>query len=225
LLSISSDLTRPAFSPLDSGENLNGLFFSRQGGKRGLFGLAPGGVYLATPIPRGTGELLPHLFTLIHRGFRLKVRSSEFGVRSFSLNSSLITRHSPRSGVDGVFSVALSLPHGIRAPLILQEKFVNLLISKDKSAIFHLFHGAVRVTDHPALWSSDFPPPKHPASRISWGATISAPSTLLFYLFSCNPPLNRFIGQAICLLVLFSWDRFNLKERELFYIFQHFPVE
>jgi hypothetical protein len=33
--------------------------------ERGLFGLAPGGVYQATPIAQGTGELLPHLFTLI----------------------------------------------------------------------------------------------------------------------------------------------------------------
>jgi len=29
-----------------------------------LFGLAPGGVYLATPVTRDTGELLPRLFTL-----------------------------------------------------------------------------------------------------------------------------------------------------------------
>jgi hypothetical protein len=34
-------------------------------GERDLFGLAPGGVYPATPIAQGTGELLPHLFTLI----------------------------------------------------------------------------------------------------------------------------------------------------------------
>jgi hypothetical protein len=33
-------------------------------GERNLFGLAPGGVYQATPITQGTGELLPHLFTL-----------------------------------------------------------------------------------------------------------------------------------------------------------------
>lgn len=33
-------------------------------GERNLFGLAPGGVYLSTPITRGTGELLPRLFTL-----------------------------------------------------------------------------------------------------------------------------------------------------------------
>ena len=34
------------------------------GEKRNLFGLAPGGVYLAIPITRITGELLPRLFTL-----------------------------------------------------------------------------------------------------------------------------------------------------------------
>ncbi len=31
---------------------------------RALFGLAPGGVYRATAVTCGTGELLPHLFTL-----------------------------------------------------------------------------------------------------------------------------------------------------------------
>jgi hypothetical protein len=36
-------------------------------GERGLFGLAPGGVYQAIPVARDTGELLPHLFTLIPR--------------------------------------------------------------------------------------------------------------------------------------------------------------
>ena len=37
-------------------------------GERGLFDLAPGGVYQAIPIARDTGELLPRLFTLTHRG-------------------------------------------------------------------------------------------------------------------------------------------------------------
>jgi hypothetical protein len=66
-----------------------------------LFGLAPGGVYRATPVTRGTGELLPHLFTL--------------------------TSH--RSVGGGFLSVALSFG----SP-------------------------RVAVSDHPALWSSDFPP-------------------------------------------------------------------
>ena len=33
-------------------------------GERDLFGLAPGGVYQAPLIAQGTGELLPHPFTL-----------------------------------------------------------------------------------------------------------------------------------------------------------------
>ena len=69
MLSASSDLTRPAFFPdrIISGSNLNGPFLPSRlrGRKRNLFGLAPGGVYQATPIARGTGELLPHLFTFI----------------------------------------------------------------------------------------------------------------------------------------------------------------
>jgi len=33
-------------------------------GSAPLFGLAPGGVYRASPVARGTGALLPHRFTL-----------------------------------------------------------------------------------------------------------------------------------------------------------------
>ena len=58
----SSDLTRPVFPPPGAEGNSNGLFFPLR--ERGLFGLAPSGVYRATSIARGTGELLPHLFTL-----------------------------------------------------------------------------------------------------------------------------------------------------------------
>ena len=70
--------------------------------RRDLFGLAPGGVYQATPITQGTGGLLPRLFNLTHR-----------------------------NSVGGICSVALSLSR---------------------------LGGTVRVTDHLALWSSDFPP-------------------------------------------------------------------
>jgi len=70
-----------------------------------LFGLAPGGVYLAPSVTGWTGELLPHPFTLtlsdvtdIQRG--------------------------------GFLSVALSFP----SP-------------------------GLGVTQHPVLWSPDFPPP------------------------------------------------------------------
>ncbi len=52
-----------------------GRSHSADSGERGLFGLAPGGVYLATPITQGTGGLLPRLFNLTHQGFRLEVLS------------------------------------------------------------------------------------------------------------------------------------------------------
>ncbi len=65
-------------------------------GERGLFGLAPGGVYPATLIAQGTGELLPHRFTLTHRGKCLGAQSP-------------LTPPSPRSAIGGLFSVALSL--------------------------------------------------------------------------------------------------------------------
>ena len=73
--------------------------------KASLFGLAPGGVYQASPVTQGTGALLPHLFTL----------TLQDGAKPISQG--------------GMFSVALSfaLPR-------------------------------LRVTEHPALWSSDFPP-------------------------------------------------------------------
>ena len=65
LLRTSSDLTRSAFARCNCLEtNSNGLFSLRLSGERNLFGLAPGGVYLAAPIAQGTGEPLPHLFTL-----------------------------------------------------------------------------------------------------------------------------------------------------------------
>jgi hypothetical protein len=76
----------PRLSPKDR-ENLNGLFSPpRVAGEQGLFGLAPGGVYQATSIARGTGGLLPRLFNL--------------------------TLWNRRSAIPqgGMFSVALSLP-------------------------------------------------------------------------------------------------------------------
>jgi hypothetical protein len=99
----------PCLSPKNRG-NLNGPSHPAEGGEQDLFGLAPGGVYQATSIARGTGGLLPRLFTLTRQGLRLEVRSLAFEVRRFPRNSSLKTRHSPQSGAGGVFSVALSLP-------------------------------------------------------------------------------------------------------------------
>ena len=69
-----------------------------------LFGLSPGGVYLAPAVTGRTGELLPHLFTLTP----LNIQDTEWG---------------------GFLSVALSCP----SP-------------------------GLGVTQHPVLWSPDFPP-------------------------------------------------------------------
>jgi len=71
-----------------------------------LFGLAPGGVCRAPVVTDGTGELLPHLFTLT-------------------------PGDKPGSGV---FSVALSF-----------------------------LSPGLGVTQHPVLWSPDFPPPRTPS--------------------------------------------------------------
>ena len=51
----------PATNPKAS----DGQSFSPKGDTL-LFGLAPGGVYLAGPVTRVAGELLPHRFTLTH---------------------------------------------------------------------------------------------------------------------------------------------------------------
>ena len=74
-----------------------------------LFGLAPGGVYKASPVTQGTGALLPHLFTLtplkcgavyflLH--FPSRRRDSTlwstlpYGVRTFLWTVSIIQRSS-----------------------------------------------------------------------------------------------------------------------------------
>jgi len=71
-----------------------------------LFGLAPGGVYLAPAVTGETGELLPHPFTLTPTDIQ-------------------------DIGGGGFLSVALSCP----SP-------------------------GLGVTQHPVLWSPDFPPPR-----------------------------------------------------------------
>ena len=54
-------------------------------------------------------------------------------------------------------------------------------------------------------------PPDFPLCVISGGATICSPSFLPFPFFSCNPPLNRLIGQTVSLLVLFSWNGLDIE--------------
>jgi len=70
-----------------------------------LFGLAPGGVYLAPAVTGETGELLPHLFTLTLSDIKNICQG-------------------------GILSVALSFP----SPGLV-------------------------ITQHPVLWSPDFPLP------------------------------------------------------------------
>jgi hypothetical protein len=50
--------------PAGSGEQPSNACAGRRLSAATLLGLAPGGVYLATPVTRGAGELLPHRFTL-----------------------------------------------------------------------------------------------------------------------------------------------------------------
>jgi hypothetical protein len=50
--------------PAGSGEQPSNACAGPRPAARALLGLAPGGVYRATPVTRGAGELLPHRFTL-----------------------------------------------------------------------------------------------------------------------------------------------------------------
>lgn len=50
--------------PAGSGEQPSNACAGRCLAAAAFLGLAPGGVYLATPVTRGAGELLPHRFTL-----------------------------------------------------------------------------------------------------------------------------------------------------------------
>jgi len=95
------------------------------------------------PCHQGRGELLPRLFTLTRRGQGLGVKSYSLQVKSKTSHSSLLTPYSRRRRAGGMFSVALSLG----SP-------------------------PVAVSDHPALWSSDFPP----AARFTWRAITRPPS-------------------------------------------------
>lgn len=50
-------------------EASDGQPYHRLAARASLFGLAPGGVCLAAPVTRDTGELLPHLCTLTPRSY------------------------------------------------------------------------------------------------------------------------------------------------------------
>ena len=60
--------------PADSDEQPSNACAGRPLARSTFLGLAPGGVYQATPVTRGAGELLPHRFTLT-RTFAVKLTS------------------------------------------------------------------------------------------------------------------------------------------------------
>jgi len=86
------------------------------------------------------------------------------------------------------------LPCGIGTTAVPQDGMFSVALSLSRNPAFQGSE-TVRVTDHPALRSSDFPllPIAH-LCGISEGATICSPSTPPFL---CNPPLNRQIRPII----------------------------
>jgi hypothetical protein len=74
--------------PAGSGEQPSNACAGHHLAAAALLGLAPGGVYRATPVTRGAGELLPHRFTLTGT------------VRSGGLFSVALSRGSPRVAVN-----------------------------------------------------------------------------------------------------------------------------
>ncbi len=125
--------------------------------RRDLFGLAPGGVYQAPDVATGTGELLPHRFTLTH-----DPRISE-------TRAVCSLWHFPSPGVTG----------------------------------------RLRVTEHPALRSSDFPPIPRFSDRDR--RSFSLPR---------HPLINRTVGQSVGQPVLSPIDMDNITAIEFF---QHHP--
>ena len=161
------------------------------GEKRNLFGLAPGGVYQAIPITRDTGELLPRLFTLTHRGFCLGVRSFEFGVRSQPPNASLAIRNFPQSGMGGIFSVALSLPCGIELrrphPLGVGQQIVPPL--KNWPSLYSTGQSVLRTTL--SCGARTFLPPRSRHRNINGerpSLLLRFPLSLYLFRFSSESP-------------------------------------
>ena len=72
-------------------------------------------------------------------------------------------------------------------------------------------HRTVRVTDHPALRSSDFPLPRLPVSGAVMGSDPLIPLLSTFLLGLAHRLLDRLICQAVRLFIQFPWDRFNVK--------------
>jgi len=78
-----------------------------------LFGLAPGGVYLASPVARGTGALLPHRFTL--------TRHNKQGQSCFPYRAVCSLLHFPSCCHDS--TLWSTLPCGVRTFLRQRMRF------------------------------------------------------------------------------------------------------
>ena len=119
--------------------HLCGLPGGSVAGSHPLLGLAPDGVYLAEPVTRPAGELLPHPFTLTSAGPGPAPREAgPFGRRQRRSALCCTFRGSPRLGL-----VPASLPYGVRT-----------------------FLEASRPRGHPAdsVVPNDYPPPDLPPS-------------------------------------------------------------
>ena len=87
-----------------------------------LFGLAPRGVYLAAPVTRHAGELLPHRFTLDPSNLKFEISNRWAGLFSVAL---VVTRPGP-----GARTLSGSLPYGVRTflfPDVSEKRLPGLL--------------------------------------------------------------------------------------------------
>ena len=119
-----------------------------------LFGLAPGGVYQASPVTRGTGALLPHLFTLTGDpdGFRRYLFCGTF------LHVAVTPRYgAPCPVVFGLSSrpfkdpaIACSTPAGCRQICLLYQVPLHFEVVEIRFADISFFGSGGRMSSHPA---------------------------------------------------------------------------
>ncbi len=126
-----------------------------------LFGLAPGGVYQASIVTDGTGELLPHLFTLTRHqtfGTFFSVLSTSTSCKSNGCKSNVRSESLVPSGV---FSVALSsrrrdwvlpstLSCGARTFLPPAPNFQDVL--KLAQCLLHMQENIEEINKHSRVW-------------------------------------------------------------------------
>jgi hypothetical protein len=154
--------------------------------------------------PRVLRESRAYL-VLLRVGFTRLPRSLGVPVGSYPAFSTLPTKAlALKFGVkSSAFGVLLRTHHSKLLTLREAEQAVSFLWHfpyPAKQALPPL-HGAVRVTDHPALWSSDFPLPRLSVSGAPMGSDplfpLLSPSLVIFD----HRPFNRLVRQAVRLLV------------------------